>query len=58
VVLDPRLEDKFYLGFDYFMKNTDTDEVYPMHCWGDNSVIERLKNMECSEKYRHKIASF
>lgn len=58
VVLDPRLEDKFHLGFDYFMKNTDTDEVYPMHFWGDKSVIKRLKNMECSEAYRHKIISF
>jgi L-ascorbate metabolism protein UlaG (beta-lactamase superfamily) len=55
VVLDPRQEDKFYLGFDYFMKNTDTDKVYPMHFWGDSSVAERLKGMNCSEAYRYKI---
>jgi len=55
VVLDPRQEERFYLGFDYFMKNTDTDKVYPMHFWGDSSVIERLKDMNCSEIYRDKI---
>lgn len=55
VVLDPRQEDKFYLGFDYFMKNTDTDKVYPMHFWNDSSVVERLKAMNCSEAYRDKI---
>lgn len=57
VVLDPRQEDKFYLGFDYFMKNTDTDKVFPMHFWGDSSVGERLKVMNCSEIYRDKIIS-
>lgn len=55
VVLDPRQGEEFYLGFDYFMKNTDTDKAYPMHCWNDTSVIEKLKAMECSEKYRDKI---
>lgn len=58
VVLDPRQEEEFYLGFDYFMKNTDTDTVYPMHCWNDTSVIERLKAMDCSENYRNKIFSY
>ncbi len=37
------------------MKNTDTDKVFPMHFWGDSSVIERLKEMKCSEDYRNKI---
>lgn len=55
VVLDPRQGEEFYLGFDYFMKNTDTDKVFPMHFWGDRSVIERLKEMKCSENYRNKI---
>ena len=55
VVLDPRQEDKFYLGFDYFMKNTDTDKVYPMHFWNDSSVVERLKAMNCSDVYRDRI---
>lgn len=58
VVLDPRQEEWFYLGFDYFMKNTHTDKVYPMHFWNDNSVIQRLKGMNCSEAYRDKIISY
>jgi len=58
VVLDPRQEGLFYLGFDYFMKNTHTDKVYPMHFWNDSSVIGRLKAMNCSEKYRDKIISY
>ncbi|MFW2487905.1 MBL fold metallo-hydrolase [Clostridium chromiireducens] len=55
LVLDPRQEDKFHLGFDYFMRNTDTDKAYPMHFWNDDSIIDRLKSMNCSEPYRDKI---
>ena len=55
VPLDPRQEDKFYLGLDVFMKMTKTDAVYPMHFWKDDSVIERLKQMKCAESYREKI---
>lgn len=58
VVLDPRQGEEFYLGFDYFMKNTNTDKVYPMHCWNDSSISEKLKAMDCSEKYRNKICSY
>ena len=58
VVLDPRQEEWFHLGFDYFMKNTHTDKVYPMHFWNDSSVIQRLKGMNCSETYRDKIISY
>ena len=58
VVLDSRQGEEFYLGFDYFMKNTNTDKVYPMHCWNDTSISEKLKAMDCSEKYRHKICSY
>lgn len=54
--LDPRQEEYFYLGFNYFMQNTDTDKAYAMHFWKDNSVIDRLKLMDCSETYRNKIA--
>lgn len=53
--LDPRQEERFYWGFDYFMRNTDTKLAYPMHFWGDHSVIGRLKEMEVSEPYRGKI---
>lgn len=56
LVLDPRQCDDFHLGFDYFMRNTNTDLAFPMHFWNDKSVISRLKSMECSIPYRNKIA--
>ncbi|AGF57489.1 L-ascorbate metabolism protein UlaG (beta-lactamase superfamily) [Clostridium saccharoperbutylacetonicum] len=58
LVLDPRQGEWFNLGFDYFMKNTNTDKVYPMHFWNDNSVINMLKAMNCSEIYRERIISY
>lgn len=55
VPLDPRQEEKFYLGFDAFMRTTDTKAVYPMHFWQDASVIEKMRQMECAEPYRDRI---
>ncbi|MEY8354381.1 MBL fold metallo-hydrolase [Lachnospiraceae bacterium 54-53] len=54
--LDPRQEEAFYLGFHEFMEKTKVDHAFPMHCWGDFSVIKRLKEMELSEPYRDRIA--
>lgn len=54
--LDPRQEERFYWGFDYFMRHTDTKLAWPMHFWGDRSVIERLRQMKVSEGYRERIA--
>ena len=33
VPLDPRQEEQYYWGLDYFMKHTDTELVFPMHMW-------------------------
>ncbi|WP_367568291.1 MBL fold metallo-hydrolase [Lacrimispora sp.] len=54
--LDPRQEKNFYLGFDEFMRKAFAAHAFPMHCWGDFSVIERLKEMEVSAPYRERIA--
>ena len=53
--LDPRQEEHAFDGFDYFMRNTDTDEVFPMHRWGDTEIIGRLAADPVSEPYREKI---
>ena len=53
--LDPRQEDAFYLGFHEFMEKIKVRFAFPMHCWGDFSVIERLKSMECSAEYRDRV---
>ena len=55
VPLDPRQEERYSWGLDYFMRNTDTDQVYPMHFWGDFSVIDRLIADEVSRPYRERI---
>ena len=55
VPLDPRLEDKFYLGLDYFMRTADADVVWPMHCWDSPVVVKKLMELEESRPYREKI---
>lgn len=55
VPLDPRQEQDFYRGMDDFMRIVGADRVFPMHCWGDFSVIPRLKAMEISQPYRDRI---
>lgn len=53
--LDPRQEQWFYLGMDEFLKSVDADLIFPMHCWGDYSVIARMKQHPCSAAYRDRI---
>lgn len=54
--LDPRQEDRFYKGFDYFAKEVEAKMLVPMHMWGDFSVIDKLKKEESSRSYREKIS--
>ena len=53
--LDPRQENAFYLGFDEFMRKIKVSHAFPMHCWGDFSVIRKLIDMEVSGPYRDRI---
>ena len=53
--LDPRQEERFYLGFDYYLKTCNIKYVFPMHFWGDYSVIAKLKAMDIAKDYREKI---
>ncbi|MCD2491144.1 MBL fold metallo-hydrolase [Lacrimispora sp. NSJ-141] len=55
VPLDPRQEERYWWGFDYFMRKTDTDVVFPMHFQMDYMVMDRLLKETASEPYRHKI---
>lgn len=56
LVLDPRQEEEFYsLGFDFFMRNTDTAHAFPMHFWRDYSVLGKFKASEEAIPYRDKI---
>lgn len=55
--LDPRQEDRFCWGFDYFMKHTNTQHAFPMHFQEEPSVIEKLKGMEIATEYKDRIMS-
>jgi L-ascorbate metabolism protein UlaG (beta-lactamase superfamily) len=55
VPLDPRQEERFFWGFDYFMKNTNTKTVFPMHFWMDYSIISKLKAMDIAKDYADKV---
>ena len=55
VPLDPRQEEQYYLGLDYFMKHTDTELVFPMHMWGHYEVYEKLMNNPQAESYKEHV---
>ena len=56
VPVDPRLEDQYYWGLDYYMRQTDTDVVFPMHMWWeDYSVYDRLLKEPAAEGYRDRV---
>ena len=46
VPVDPRLEDAYFWGIDYFMRKTDTKVVFPMHFWEKYDTIDRLIGAE------------
>ncbi len=54
VPMDPRLEEHQFDGFDYFLKNTNAEYVFPMHMWQDYSGIaaytRRLSNKAMAER--------
>lgn len=54
--LDPRQEEQYCLGFDYFMRHTDTRHAFPMHMWEQYDICERLLKDPVSKPYRDKVA--
>lgn len=54
VPMDPKLEENQFLGFDYFMKHTNAEYVFPMHMWQDYSGIDtyirRLSNKAMADR--------
>lgn len=55
VPVDPRLQDAYYLGIQYFLTHTKTDMTFPMHFWKDYSVIEKLREREDMLAFKEKI---
>ncbi len=58
VPVDPRLEENYLLGLDYFMKTVGAALVVPMH-FGDNfSVLDELQNDSRAQAYVSQVAFF
>lgn len=55
VVLDPRLEESYKNGMDYFIHEMDADAVFPMHMWKRYDLIPGYKK-ELIEKGEEKLA--
>lgn len=55
LVLDPRQEEAFDWGFDYFMRHTDTEIAFPMHFWKEYSIIADFKNSPKGKDIKDKI---
>ena len=53
--LDPRQEERYWWGFDYFMKHIHAGYAFPMHFWKDYSIIEKMKNSDNAKEYSDKI---
>ena len=55
VPLDPRLEECFSWGMDYFLEKTDSPVVFPMHMWGKYETAARYKATASGEKYADRL---
>ena len=55
VPVDPRLGREYLWGLDYFMRQTDTKTVFPMHFGNRYSVIDRLNNDAAAKEYRGRV---
>lgn len=43
LVLDPRQDEAYSLGMDYFLSKVKATYVFPMHLWGKYELIEQFK---------------
>ena len=55
VPLDPRQEERYHWGLDYFMQHTQAHCVFPMHMWGDLDTIARWKALPASAAYQQQV---
>ncbi len=51
VPLDPRQEADFDLGMRYFFEAAGAEHVFPMHMWGDYSVVPLFKSTPTYRDY-------
>lgn len=58
IPVDPRLEDKYILGVDYFMRRVGADHVVPMHLWDDYALCQKLMDDPAAALYCGRIVSY
>lgn len=57
LVLDPRQEGDYWLGFDWAMRQLDIRTAFPMHSWENFWIAKKMKDNPCSEPYRDRIVT-
>lgn len=55
VPMDPRLEENYLLGIDYFMKTMNPSILFPMHFGENYKVFDWLKKDQRADSYRNRI---
>lgn len=52
---DPRQEEAYVWGMEYFLKMVEVRRVCPIHFWRKYDVCRRLKEEPCLKEYRDRI---
>lgn len=58
VPVDPRLEENYLRGLDYFMKTVGAELVVPMHFSENTSIFDGLRTDSRTDSYRANIAFY
>ena len=51
MLLDPRQEDKYCWGMNYFLEHTDCKTVFPMHCFQKYKINHHYLNCDDGRKW-------
>lgn len=52
MLLDPRQEDKYCWGMNYFLEHTDSKVVFPMHCFEHYNINHHYLNSEDGRRWK------
>ena len=55
LVLDPRQEEDFWMGFDWLMRTMEVKAAFPMHSWEEFWVTKKFLRLPCTAPYRDRI---
>lgn len=58
VVVDPRLEDAYLLGIQYFLQHVKARYLFPIHYFGDYTTSQKLLKEKLDNPYQAQIIAF